>query len=415
MQLGEMFDKLGIEEFKNSFACDDGFIPIKNKTTPLILKDRFIMECSTLAGLDKNIVEKLLKIARIISTDRYLCNFFVYSNFILFGDNEDIGDTLTSFPDMKFSMQEDGSAFLALLALSGIPKCKKIFNNMNFPHDVRDEAFKDIAIWIEHFKNNLGIIGITPRILIWERNILLGKLYRLGRLQFGIKPFEGEIIVFRNKTNKQVIAIAKDGIALNSEGQFDGIDGEFDAQDSWFSKLISNDDEVYGNPVSPLGYIKNETVNLKLSQWQKVLAPGDLILDTHIPAGKNFNIEACIKSFDYAVEFFKKYFSDQAVKGWACHSWFLDNQYANLLPKNSNIIKFQRELYLYPINESGEDSYWRIFGEKAMTNDLKNLLKESSLQRVIAEFIEKGGRLRSGGGFFLIDDVPFGKQPYAEL
>lgn len=47
-----------------------------------------------------------------------------------------------------------------------------------------------------------------------------------------------------------------------------------------------------------------------------------------------------------------------------------------------------------------------------MTNDLKNLPKESSLQRVIAEFIEEGGRLKSGGGFFLIDDLPLGRQYY---
>ncbi len=412
MQLNEIFDKLGIEEFKSSLTCDYGFIPVKNQTSPLILEDSFIIECSKLAGLDKNIIEKLLKVAKRISADRYLCIFFVYSNFLFFGDNENFGDALTNFPDMKTYMQEDGPAFLALLTLSGIPKCKKIFSNMNIPHNVRDEAFKDIAIWLEHFKNNLGIIGITPRILIWERNILLGKLYRLGRLQFGIKPFEGEIIVFRNKTNKQVIAIAKDGIALNSEGQFDGVDGNFDKSGAWLSKMTSNDDEIYGNPVSPHGYIEHETVSLKLSEWHKVLAPGDLILDTHIPAGKGFNIEACIKSFDYAVKFFKKYFPNKAVKGWACHSWFLDNQYANLLPESSNIIKFQKELYLYPINESGEDSYWRIFGEKAMTNDLKNLPKESSLQRVIAEFIDKGGRLRSGGGFFLIDELPLGKQCY---
>ncbi len=410
MVLDQIFKKLGIEEFKSSLVCDYNFIPSKNKTTPLILRDRFIIECSQLAGLGEDVIEKLLIIARGISADQYLCNFFVYSNYLLFCGDDNLGDRIKDFPDMKAYMQEDGPGFLALLALSGISNCKKIFKNMKIPDDVIEGAFKDIAIWIEHFKNNLGIIGITPRILIWERNILLGKLYRLGRLQFGIKPFQGEIIAFRNESTDQVIALAKDGIALNSEGQFAGISDK----KKWISKLVAKDNVVYGNPVSPSGYIKHETVNLNLSKWKEVLAPGDLILDTHIPAGKGFNIEACIKSFDYAVKFFKKYFPDKNIKAWSCHSWFLDNQYISLLPANSNIIKFQKEMYLYPINEGGEDSYWRIFGENAMKNGISKLPKNSFLQKVVAEFIEQGGKLRSGGGFFLIDDLPFGRCCYIQ-
>jgi hypothetical protein len=319
-----------------------------------------------------------------------------------------IGEDL---PDMESAMGAEGATFLLLLALSGIPKSREYFKKMQMPQDVADWAVKDISLWCAHFKKNKGFVGLTPRILGWECGLLRGKLYRLGRLQFNIRPFSGHLRAYRNKASGEVLALAEDSLKLNSDGQFDGVDGVFDPN-AWISVFRLENGKAEGNPVSPLGFVKRETVALDLDEWEEALVSGDPILDTHIPAGAAMTVEACADSFNRALEFFPKYFPDKTFKGWACESWFLDVQYEKILPETSNILNFQREYYLFPEKESGEESYWRVFGEDGMKDGIENAPRNSSMQRAVAEFIENGGRLRAGGAFFLKDDLPYGRQVY---
>ena len=363
-------------------------------------------------GIDEETIVYIIEYAKKINNNPALKRLFVHMHYMFFISPDyikNIGDKSLKMEDV---LKEEGFSFNLLLALSGVNVCKQYFDSLNMPGDVSEGAIKDISLWVTHFKNNIGVTRLNTRMLHWECGLLKGNLYRLGRLQFNIRPFKGEIIVFRNKKTNQVQALVNDGIVINSSGQFDGVDGVFDETGAWTSKLLRNEQHIIGNPVSPQGNIQHETICLELSEWDEVLAPGDPILDTHIPAGEKLDIRTCAESMQYAIKFFAKYFPDKSFKGWACHSWFLDNQYEMILPESSNILKFQRELYLYPINQSGEDSYWRIFGENGMKDGIEKAPRNNSMQRAIAEFIEKGGKLRAGGGFFLKDDMPWGKQVY---
>lgn len=69
---------------------------------------------------------------------------------------------------------------------------------------------------------------------------------------------------------------------------------------------------------------------------------GDTVIDTHIPADGPLLPEECIKSFDYAREFFEKYYPEYKYEVFTCHSWLLDENLTNLLDENSNIVKFQK-------------------------------------------------------------------------
>jgi len=410
MELKTVLKELSLESYQEGFAQDWNESETLFNTTE-ILSEKFIIECAKLSCIDNDTIDCIIKAAQRINDFSSLKRVFVHTHYLLFLCNEPI----VNLPEMEKELGDAGYEYNLLLALSGVMQSKKYFKDLNMPKDVAEGAFKDISLWVKHYKNNLGIAGLTTRTLRWECSLLKGKLFRIGRLQFNIMPFEGNIVVYRNKLTNQVQALAADGIELNLSGQFFGVDGELDKTGVWTSRLLRNEQQVSGNPVSPLGNIEHKIISLNLSEWDEVLAHGDSVLDTHIPAGESFTPQACADSLNCAIEFFAKYFPEKHFKGWACHSWFLDNQYETILSENSNIVKFQRELYLYPISESGEDSYWRIFGENGMKNGIKNAPRNTSMQKAVAEFIEKGGKLRAGGGFFLKDDTPWGRQFYRKM
>jgi len=411
MELKTVLKELSLEEYGKVFKKHwDESEDLFNSTD--ILSEKFIEKNAKLAGIDDETITHIIEVAKKIDNSPALKRLFIHIHYLFFicSESSDIDGNL---PEMEKVLNEEGFTYNLLLAVSGVNIAQKHFDSLNMPQDVADGAIEDISLWIPHFKNNLGVIGLTTRILLWERDLFKGKLYRLGRLQFDIRPFEGKIIALRNKKTNQVQALLDNGIAINSSGQFNGVNGIFDTAGAWTSSLVRDDQQVRGNPVSPQGNIKHKTICLNLSEWHEVLAPGDPILDTHIPAGGNFNVQSCAESLNYAMEFFAKYFPNKSFKGWACHSWFLDNQYEMILSEHSNILKFQRELYLYPINEGGEDSYWRIFGENGMKDGIKNAPRNNSMQKAVAEFIEQGSKLSAGGGFFLKDDIKeIGSQHY---
>jgi len=411
MELKAILKELSIEDCYKNLKKEWNQSETLLDTTD-ILSAKFISENAKLAGIDNETIVYIIEFAKKINNNPSLKRLFIHMHYMFFISPDYIKNIANNSLKMENILKEKGFSYNLLLALSGVNVCKQYFNSLSMPKDVSEGTIKDISLWVTHFKNNLGVTGLNTRMLLWECGLLKGKLYRLGRLQFNIRPFKGKVIAFRNKKTNLVQALLDDGIAINTSGQFDGVNGVFDKAGAWTSSLVRNNQQVSGNPVSPQGNAQNKTLCLNLSEWDEVLAPGDPIIDTHIPAGEKLDIQTCAKSMQYAIKFFAKYFPDKSFKGWACHSWFLDNQYEMILPEHSNILKFQRELYLYPINEGGEDSYWRIFGENGMKDGIEKAPRNNSMQRAIAEFIEKGGKLRAGGGFFLKDDMLWGKQVY---
>lgn len=411
MELNFILKKLNIEDYKEVFEYEWNNSNALYDSPEDMLSENYVSEVANIAGLDHEVMKKLKDVAAEISENLILKRLFLHAHYLFF-ISENVPDNLRAkFPDMISVMGDNGPVFLFLLLLSGIPSAKDFFKSRGIPNDVARGAFIDISLWIDNFRRNKGLIGITPRILNWGRCLLMGNVYRLGRLQFGIAPFHGRLYVYRNKITNAVQALAEGNLTFNSNGQFDGVDEQYDPN-TWKSVLSKDNGKITGNPVSSSGFVRSERISFDLNEWKEALAPGDPVLNTHIPGGVPMTAEACADSFRRALEFFPKYFTDKDFKGWACHSWLLDNQYEQILPEKSNIIKFQREWYLYPTSSSGAESYRLIFGENGIKNGIKQVPRNSSMQKAVAEFIEKGGKLRSGGGFFLKDEMPYGNQAY---
>ena len=69
-----------------------------------------------------------------------------------------------------------------------------------------------------------------------------------------------------------------------------------------------------------------------------------------------------------ALEFFPRYFPDKPFVGFACGSWILNPEMDRIYRPDSNMVLWQRELYLYPLanHPNSRSGLHFIFG----TNDV---------------------------------------------
>jgi hypothetical protein len=256
----------------------------------------------------------------------------------------------------------------------------------------------------------MGFPGVSPRILNWLMNHWRGELYRLSRLQHIPCTFHGKVRAFRHRTKGTVVALSEDGVRYRADGQVDGAGGVFDKEKAWTATLRITDNEIVGYPIAPVGEAVHREVRLPASEWRQVLAPGDMVIGMHIPAGSPMAYELCGDSMRKAVEFFPKYFPDKPFVALTCFSWILDAQFEKLLPPTSNLVRFQKEVYLFPIPAGSEGALRTVFGVKY--KDWANVRRETVMQRAFAKHIDKGGHFRGGGCFLFPEDLNWGSRFY---
>lgn len=144
------------------------------------------------------------------------------------------------------------------------------------------------------------------------------------------------------------------------------------------------------------------------------LALSDPLLDTHIPAGGGMTPELVRESMQQALEFFPRYFPDRPFVGFGCASWILNPDLEEMLGGDSNMVRWQRELYLFPWPSGPRDGLAAAYDEHE-PEDLATAPRDSRLRRAMLERLESGGRLRSGGMFLLTEEFPrYGSRPYRQ-
>ncbi|MBE6729390.1 MAG: hypothetical protein E7568_04055 [Ruminococcaceae bacterium] len=72
------------------------------------------------------------------------------------------------------------------------------------------------------------------------------------------------------------------------------------------------------------------------------IAKGEKRIGVHIPSDGPLKEELCIVSFNYAREFFAKYFPEYEYKYFTCYSWLNDDTLDKYSSETSNITKFRR-------------------------------------------------------------------------
>lgn len=114
---------------------------------------------------------------------------------------------------------------------------------------------------------------------------------------------------------------------------------------------------------------------------------------THIPETGPLTPAAVHASFAAAREFFPRHFPDLTAEAFHCSSWLLDPQLAQMLPAESNLVRFQRRWTLYGEGTDGPagDEEAIFFTFRQRNAELASLPRDTTLQCALLDRIEAGG------------------------
>jgi len=140
--------------------------------------------------------------------------------------------------------------------------------------------------------------------------------------------------------------------------------------------------------------------NMPPEELRLDLKEGDRLLGVHIPRDGKLYEAACLDSFDRAKEFFSRYFNYK-FKAFSCFSWLFDPAFKDLLPPDSNIIKFQRLFVTFPRGGENYGGLFYIF-ENITKENIKDAPTDTYFRKKIVEHILSGGIMQGGGGYRMV-------------
>jgi hypothetical protein len=285
--------------------------------------------------------------------------------------------------------------FPALVLLSGLPQLRRKYAKLGLPESVLRATLSDIEIWLEHHQATDGQPGLAT--LPWLMNHFKAKLFRLGRLQYMVKKFDGNVILLKERTSGRPTLLSLADIRYRQDGQCNGSNHTYeDPKKVWVSRFKQSSGYFEGHLISEAGAAQRKLKRLLRPAWQVALRTGDPVLDIHIPAGEAMGLAACRASLAEADAFFRRYFPEQKLKGKVCWSWLLDPTFQKMLPARSNIRAFQSLFHIYPVPCSDGEIFHRVFAPAAF--DPAKLPRDNSLRRALLEFLDRGGNLLGAGG-----------------
>ncbi|OPZ86263.1 MAG: hypothetical protein BWY76_01030 [bacterium ADurb.Bin429] len=295
--------------------------------------------------------------------------------------------------------------FSTALVLAEIPAMLKGHTVRGIPLEVSRATLRDLPLWMRNYRRRFGEWGFDR--LGWMIYHLAGQLYRVGRMQYIHKPNPWPVSAYRHRERGEVAAFFKAPQRCRRDGLIDGTNGVTDSEA--FTALFTEDGaRIAGHPITRAGYVQPEPVTLSLADWQRVLCPGDPVLDVHIPADGRMDYDACGASVQAAPAFFARHFPEKpAPVAFICYTWLLDAQYAALLPAESNIVRWQREFHAFPVLSDDLDPFFRVFDGKP--TDLVAAPRDTALRRAMLDTTLAGKPVRCAGGFILIDGMTWGR------
>jgi hypothetical protein len=372
-------------------------------TTPSFLLPEVCLRLREFTGLAPELDEALVATARIVAADAALTQLAWHCTQLLYEHRDYPADNIRHWPCLQRVLGDQHLMFYLLIALTATSRTRAWHEAHGLSEEVtRDTVRQHGELTKLHWDETARRWTGSSMSLYWTRLHVWGELFALGRLEYMVRPFGGCLQAYRHRQTGEVVALATPGIRFSSEGYRD------EPQDSpamlagFTSTLTTTADAVTGHYLSPLGHATGEQLTLPLAEWDLVLVPGQPMLDTHLPAGAGMTPERCQDSMRRALEFFPHYFPDRPFVGFACHSWVLNPDLETMLGPESNMVRWQRELYLFPYPSTARASLASVFADREPA--LAPAPRDARLRRAMLEHLEAGGRLRNGGMFLLTED-----------
>ena len=305
---------------------------------------------------------------------------------------------------------ERSSLFYLLGYLAAMPYAEQEYLRRGISLDLFDETMWDIGFYYRQDSAVKGRWNFTEFGWIWHH--LSCELFRLGRLQFRLDAFDWGVTAFRRKADGAIQLLADPKMTLRADGYARGAGGHPSPEASWRPPFEERPEGWYGCIISPYGSVLPEPVLLPREEWEVALRRGDTVLDLHIPRGENLTAEDCRESFRRAFDFFAWQYPERPFKACYCHTWFFTPQLQQILPRESSIVRFQREFSLFPY-PGGPGFLWNfVFGKKYSISDLAAAPRDTSLRRAVLDRLARGEDIFDLPGVMFHSPEEWGAQPY---
>lgn len=334
------------------------------------LTDEYLDEISTNLQLSENNRRTIAKAMRRVRGDEQLRGLFWLWHHILFCDSAPSGEDIAHWP-----VPYRSAAFPAVVLLSGFPTLKKMYEERNVPDDVAQDTLFAVNECMDLYKETTGENGLGTMYMNWLLHHFRGQLYKLGRLEFEMRPLGNDVRVFRHRKNGRLTTFLAEHIEEKSG-------------------------RMTGTSVSKNGCVGERPISIDLSMWELKLQPGDSVLSVHIPRRGKLHPKLCDDAFERARSFFATCFPEERFRAFYCGSWMMDPKLRMLLDDQSNLIQFQRRFQLFPLAGSDDSVYRFVF--QCSKREAALLPERTSLQKKLKKFMASGGRIDSKGGYILI-------------
>ncbi len=388
------FDNLpeGIEAFYDGFLGD---------TEEYLIDRGFLVRLFEKYDLPQDKQDLVLKACEAIEADQILLHF---TKFLVWdmcsARNRCDADHYKNLTPVCMPKYRELYSFLLLLAC--VKPAMRQLNERgvpagyyeDIPYRPMEKQFKKL---IEH-----GDVSVSD--FPWDMNFYTCSIFLMDRFLFIPCKFEDSLTIYRNNKTGKVIALRHGGEEFRSDGQLNGINKVYDKRGKFTAEWSEGENSVTANPISPMGYVKKEKITLDKKEWEIALKQGELLLALHVPAGPGYNPDRLKNSMELAIEFYDKYFPELHIKGFWSESWLYDSRLSLILDNDkSNIIKVQRQFYLYPVKAGDSMLRYEVFGD--WNADPYKAELKTSLQKAAFDYMKTGGRFNNLSMVVLREEV----------
>ncbi|GHU82788.1 hypothetical protein FACS1894196_1660 [Clostridia bacterium] len=280
----------------------------------------------------------------------------------------------------------------ALVLLGGVPRLKQLYEEKRIdPHFMWD-VLSDLPLWMRNYERQNGRLGLAE--YGWLTHALNFRLFRLGRLEYIYNTSRVPARVYRRVRTGELCVLADGGLRFRRDGQLADA-GEEARQTQWEER----DGAAYGTALLPTGLPEGKPACLPLGEWQRVLSPGDPILEVHIPEGPPLLPAQTQGSLRDAPAFFRKHLGITDARAFTCCSWLMSPALPLLLP-GSGIAAFQQLFRAVPYTADDSQIFERVYG-RPLTR-WEDMPMETRLQRAVGQWYLQGGNCRQMAGFRLM-------------
>lgn len=407
MKFEEMVSELQLGEQADALRADWGQSQREMPAGISFLEPEFVRWACGQVYVPEEMAEAAAQMAERIAGSEALRRLAWHMHHRLYRAKSANWDDVSSWPALQAALGDDAGLFYLVVLVSNVPEMQELHRSHEVPAEVVRDTLLDMRNWLAP-DWKAGRRGLVPMNVAWLQNHLRGDIYRLGRLQFQFGSFYYHLRAFRNSTTRVVAALAEEGMTYAPDGRRPH--GEHDQ--AWTASLTVTDTEAIGYPLHRAGRAVHRQVRLSLAEWRQELAPGDKVLHVHIPGGAPLGHAACGDSFRQAMEFFARHYPEYRFAAFCCSSWILNTWLEEVLSPDSNLVRFQRELYLFPTSQWPNSMLHRVFGEGPL--DPATAPRDTELRRAIVSALEQGHDLRGGGGGMLLfpQDFRWGEEVY---